>query len=114
MADLLALFDRSPADARQADEGRSFFSKKGGGNRVGEQSARREGAHLLGSRASAGADGRRSTTRGCRSAATSGSRTGVLKDLFYSRFWAEKQGKEPTAGPANLIMEGGTATHGRS
>ena len=25
------------ADARQADEGRSFFSKKGGGNRVGEQ-----------------------------------------------------------------------------
>ena len=25
------------ADARQSDEGRSFFSKKGGGTRVGEQ-----------------------------------------------------------------------------
>src|SRR4029077_16032930 len=25
------------ADARQADEGRSFFSKKGGGTRIGEQ-----------------------------------------------------------------------------
>ena len=34
----------------------------------------------------------------------------MLKDLFYSRYWAEKSGKEPTAGPANLIMEGGTAT----
>ena len=36
MADLLA-FMLFSADARQADEGRSFFSKKGGGNRVGEQ-----------------------------------------------------------------------------
>jgi predicted Zn-dependent protease len=35
---------------------------------------------------------------------------GVLKDLFYSRFWAQKQGKQPTAGPVNLIMEGGTAS----
>ncbi|MCA1560006.1 MAG: TldD/PmbA family protein, partial [Acidobacteria bacterium] len=35
---------------------------------------------------------------------------GVLKDLFYSRFWAQKQNKPPTAGPANVIMEGGTAT----
>src|SRR5215510_5121814 len=36
MADLLAYMMFS-ADARQADEGRSYFSKKGGGNRVGEQ-----------------------------------------------------------------------------
>ena len=36
MADLLAYL-MFAADARQADEGRSFFSKKGGGNRVGEQ-----------------------------------------------------------------------------
>ena len=34
----------------------------------------------------------------------------MLKDLFYSRYWAQKQGKAPTAGPSNLIMEGGTAT----
>jgi len=33
-----------------------------------------------------------------------------LKDLLYSRYWAEKQGKAPTAGPANLIMEGGRAS----
>ena len=34
----------------------------------------------------------------------------MLKDLFYSRYWAEKMGKEPTAGPSNFVMEGGTAT----
>ncbi len=34
----------------------------------------------------------------------------MLKDLFYSRFWADKMGKKPTAGPANVIMEGGKAT----
>ncbi len=36
VADMLAFMIFS-ADARQADEGRSFFSKKGGGNRVGDQ-----------------------------------------------------------------------------
>ena len=36
LGDLLA-FMLFSADARQADEGRSFFSKKGGGNRIGEQ-----------------------------------------------------------------------------
>ena len=35
---------------------------------------------------------------------------GVLKDLFYTRFWAQKMDRKPTAIPANLIMEGGTAT----
>ena len=36
LADLLGILVFS-ADARQADEGRSFFSRKGGGNRIGEQ-----------------------------------------------------------------------------
>jgi predicted Zn-dependent protease len=36
VADLLAYLIFT-ADARQADEGRSFFSKKGGGTRIGEQ-----------------------------------------------------------------------------
>src|SRR6185312_9171794 len=32
------------------------------------------------------------------------------KDMFYSRFWAEKMGRAPTAGPGNLIMDGGNAS----
>src|SRR5687768_8874836 len=37
LADLVAYLILFYADARQADEGRSFFSKKGGGNRIGER-----------------------------------------------------------------------------
>ncbi len=35
---------------------------------------------------------------------------GVLKDLTYTRFWAQKMDKAPTPLPSNFIMEGGTAT----
>jgi predicted Zn-dependent protease len=31
---------------------------------------------------------------------------GVVKNLFYDRFWAEKAGKKPTSNPSNLILEG--------
>ena len=55
LADLLA-FLVFRADARQADEGRSFFSKKGGGNRDRRAGARREGDDLFGPGAPAGAD----------------------------------------------------------
>ena len=32
---------------------------------------------------------------------------GVLKQLFYSRFWAKKQGKTATGQPASIKMMGG-------
>ena len=37
---------------------------------------------------------------------------GVLRNLAYSRFWAQKQGKQPTGSPqlAGLAMTGGTKT----
>ena len=97
MADLLAFLVFS-ADARQSDEGRSFFSKKGGGNRVGEQIVGEKVRHLLGSRRTRWRRRCRSTARGCRSARHIWVDKGVLKDLSYSRYWAQKQGKEPTAG----------------
>ena len=56
VADLLAFLLFS-ADARQSDEGRSFFSKKGGGNRDRRADRRREGADPVGPGASARADG---------------------------------------------------------
>jgi predicted Zn-dependent protease len=108
VADLLVSLISS-ADARQADEGRSFFSKKGGGNRVGEQILGEkvriysDPAHPLAPSVAFDAEGlpiRKNVWVD----------NGVLKDLFYSRYWAEKQGKAPTAGPSNLIMEGGAAT----
>jgi predicted Zn-dependent protease len=35
---------------------------------------------------------------------------GVLKNLTYSRFWAQKQGKDPVPTPSNLLINGGNAT----
>jgi predicted Zn-dependent protease len=32
---------------------------------------------------------------------------GVLKTLYYSRFWAKKKGVEPTGAPSSFVMSGG-------
>jgi predicted Zn-dependent protease len=108
LADLL-VFMMFSADARQADEGRSFFSKKGGGNRVGEQ--------IVGEKVRIYSDPNHPLApalsfdgQGLPIKRNNWIDNGVLKDLFYSRFWAAKTGKAPTAGPGNLIMEGGTAS----
>jgi predicted Zn-dependent protease len=108
MADLLA-FMMTAADARQADEGRSVFSKKGGGNRIGEQILG-ERVHVYGDPAHPLAPSLAFDGEGKPITRNVFVEKGVLKDLFYSRFWAEKTGKTPTAGPGNLIMDGGTAT----
>jgi predicted Zn-dependent protease len=108
MADLLAFLLFS-GDARQADEGRSFFSKKGGGNRIGEQIVG-EKINLYSDPAHPLAPSLSFDNEGLPVPRNTWIENGVLKDLFYSRFWAEKMGKRPTGGPTNLIMEGGNAT----
>ena len=97
------------ADARQSDEGRSFFSKKGGGTRVGEQ--------IVGDKVRIYSDPSHPLApslpfdgQGLPVKKIDWIDKGVLKNLSYSRFWAQKQGKEPTPSPGNLIMEGGTAS----
>ena len=35
---------------------------------------------------------------------------GVVKNLSYSRYWAQKKGVKPVPNPNNMIMEGGSAT----
>jgi predicted Zn-dependent protease len=106
--DLLASLVFS-ADARQADEGRSFFSKKGGGNRIGEQ-VLADKVNIHSDPADPLAPTLMFDGSGLPIKRTSWVEKGVWKDLIYSRFWAQKQNREPTAGPANLIMEGGSAT----
>ena len=108
VADLLAFMIFS-ADARQADEGRSFFSKKGGGNRVGEQIVG-DKVHIYSDPAHKLAPTISFDNEGLPIVRNEWIEKGVLKDLFYSRFWADKMGKKPTGGPANLIMDGGTLT----
>jgi len=97
------------ADARSSDEGRSPFAKQGGGNKIGEK--------IMDSRISLIADpfdpmvlsqpwdgdglplGRQVFVD-----------KGVLKELYYSRFWAKKMNKQPTGAPTSFIMTGGTTS----
>lgn len=108
VADMLA-FMLFSANARQADEGRSFFAKKGGGNRVGEQILG-ETVRIYSDPGHPLAPSISFDNEGLPIVKQTWIEKGVLKDLFYSRFWAQKMGKTPTAGPANVIMDGGTST----
>lgn len=92
--------------ARAADEGRSAFAKQGGGNKIGEQIVDKrvtifsdpQDPQLL----AQPYDG-----QGLPLSRQVWIENGVLKQLFYSRFWAQKQGKQATGGPNSIKLEGG-------
>ena len=94
-------------DARSADEGRSFLSKQGGGNKIGEQ--------IMDPRVNIYTDPANPTVPampwdgdGLPRERTKIIDAGKVANLQYSRYWASKQGKPETAGWGNTIMEGGT------
>ena len=95
------------ADARSADEGRSPFVKQGGGNKIGEK--------IVDERISIYSDpsdpqllAQPFDGEGFPLGRQMWIENGVLKQLIYSRFWAQKQGKTPTGFPQSLKMTGGT------
>jgi predicted Zn-dependent protease len=97
------------SDARSADEGRSPFSKQGGGNKIGEK--------VVDPRISIVADpfdpmilSQPFDFQGFPLGKQTFIENGVLKELFYSRFWAQKQGKQATGAPTSFIMTGGDAS----
>jgi predicted Zn-dependent protease len=108
MADIIANLAFA-ADARQADEGRSFFSKKGGGTRVGEAIVN-EKVTLFSDPAHPLAPAIPFDGEGLPLSRIDWVDKGVLKNLSYSRYWAQKQGKTATPQPGNLVMQGGTST----
>ncbi len=97
------------ANARAADEGRSPFVKAGGGNKVGEKIADERitlysdpyDPRILADPFDG--DGFPLTRRNW-------IERGVLKELQYGRFWAKKQGKQPTGGANNIVLAGGSTT----
>ena len=105
-ASLMVALVRS-MDARSADEGRSFLSKKGGGTRLGEK--------LFDERVTIYSD---PTNPEVPNGAFSGDgrpqekvtwiEKGVVKNMPYSRYWADKKGVKATPPGGNFIMEGGT------
>jgi len=95
------------ADARSADEGRSPFVKVGGGNKVGEKIVD-ERVTIFSDPADLQLLGRPWDLEGTPLGRQVWVDNGILTQLQYSRFWAQKQGKTPTGGPTTLKMEGGT------
>jgi len=91
--------------ARAAEQGQSFLSKQGGGTHLGEKmfpesitlrsdplnarlGASPWGPSLLPNQPIAWIE------------------KGVVKNLYYDRFWAGKAGKQPTPAPSDLVLEG--------
>ncbi len=95
--------------ARQADEGRSFLSKKGGGNHLGEKLFG-EGINIYTDPVYAAGPGAPFDGSGLATRRMDFVREGVVKNLNYGRYWAKKQGKEPTPGASNIIIDGGNTS----
>jgi predicted Zn-dependent protease len=93
--------------ARQADEGRSFLSKAGGGNKLGEQVYDRR-VNIVADPWDPNVPVMPWDGTGLPRERMSFVENGKITNLNYSRFWAQKQGKRAVGQPGNLIMAGGT------
>jgi predicted Zn-dependent protease len=82
-------------NARNADEGRSAFSKPGGGTRIGERVVD-ERVTLYTDPADPELLGMPFDIEGLPIGRTAWIEKGVLRNLAYTRFWAQKQGVHPT------------------
>lgn len=94
-------------DARQADEGRSFLSKAGGGTRQGEKLVD-ERVNIYSDPSNPDLPTNTWNGDGRPQEKISWIEKGVIKNLSYSRYWAEKKGVKAVPGPDAAIMEGGT------
>ena len=96
-------------NARTADEGRSPFSKSGGGTRIGEK-VMDERVTLYSDPSDPALLGQPFDSEGLPLSRTVWIDKGILRNLSYSRFWAQKQGKQPTGPPfaGGLTLAGGT------
>lgn len=94
-------------DARSADEGRSFLSKKGGGNKIGDQ-VYDPRVNISADPWYPGAEVMPWDQEGLPREKTAIVENGKVVNLEYSRYWAQKQGKRATGSSGNLLMSGGT------
>jgi predicted Zn-dependent protease len=95
--------------ARESDEGRSPFTKQGSGNKVGEK--------IVDSRVTIFSDPRDPDLlsqpydgEGLPLGRQMWVENGVLKQLYYTRFWGQKSRKPATGFPSSIKMQGGTTS----
>jgi len=96
-------------DARSADEGRSFLSKMGGKTKLGDK--------IVDERVTIYSDPTHPdlpaspwSSDGLPQEKTAWIEKGVVKNMAYSRYWAQKKGVKAVPAPNNVIMAGGTAS----
>ncbi|HEY3250906.1 MAG TPA: metallopeptidase TldD-related protein, partial [Ignavibacteria bacterium] len=92
-------------NSRSADEGRSFFSKSDGGNKIGEELVSKK-VLLYSDPADDHAPSITFTSEGLPRNKAIWFEDGILKNLHRNRFWAEKTGSPAIAFPSNLVMAG--------
>jgi len=93
-------------DARSADEGRSFMSKAGGGNRLGEK-LMDEKVTIYSDPFNDDLPSSTWSNDGQPLDKMSWVEKGVVKNLTYTRYWAQKSNVKPVPFGSNVIMEGG-------
>ena len=96
-------------NARNADEGRSFFSKPGGGNKIGMKIVD-ERVTIVSDPLDPEAPGNTFTNEGLPTSRTVWVESGVVRNLAYDRYWAQRSGRQPVPFVFSLSMSGGTAT----
>ena len=92
-------------DARSADEGRSFFGKKGGGNKVGEKLFN-DNVYIYSDPSHPEYSGSPFANDGRPHKKIVWVENGVLKNLPYTRYWASQKGVEAIPSPSGVIMNG--------
>ena len=96
-------------NARNADEGRSFFSKQGGGNKIGEKVVD-ERVTLTSDPHDPEAYANTFTGEGLPTSRTTWIENGVVRNLAYDRYWAQQKGVEPRPQIGSLRMSGGNSS----
>ncbi|MEO6285860.1 MAG: TldD/PmbA family protein [Dyadobacter sp.] len=96
-------------DARSADEGRSFLSKPGGKSKIGEKIVD-ERVNIYSDPTNPDLPASPWAGDGMAIDKINWIEKGVVKNLIYSRYWAQKNNVKAVPSPTNVIMQGGTAT----
>jgi predicted Zn-dependent protease len=95
--------------ARSADEGRSFFSASGGKNKIGQKVVD-ERVTIVSDPFDPNIAGAPFSGDGLPTKPVVWIENGVLKNLDYDRYWAQKQQRAPTGAGGSIGMTGGTST----
>lgn len=96
-------------DARSADEGRSFLSKAGGKTKLGDKLLD-EQVTFYSDPLNADLPGNTWSADGRPQEKVTWIENGVVKNLYYSQYWAQKQGVKAVPRPNGIMMKGTNAS----